>query len=116
VSWYAPRPEFTLTDWLSDMRRAHAALPGEDIQIDRILAPATLEGLRDRALLSVLLYHGLRREELCLLTVRDIHPRRGVPQLRVHGNGGNYDDLAIMRSSTPRTPVCRAAIGHAVRS
>jgi hypothetical protein len=52
---YAPRPELTLTDWLSDRRRAHAALLGEDIQIDRMLAPATLEGLRDRALLSVLL-------------------------------------------------------------
>jgi integrase len=49
--------------------------------------PATLKGLRDRALLSVLLYHGLRREELRLLTVRDIHGRRGVPHLRVHGKG-----------------------------
>jgi hypothetical protein len=36
--WYAPRPELTLVDWLSDMRRAHAALLGEDIQIDRMLA------------------------------------------------------------------------------
>jgi hypothetical protein len=35
--WYAPRPELTLVDWLSDMRRAHAALLGEDVQIDRML-------------------------------------------------------------------------------
>jgi site-specific recombinase XerD len=48
----------------------------------------TLKGKRDRAILSTLLYHGLRREELCLLKVRDIHDRRGVKHLRVHGKGG----------------------------
>lgn len=48
----------------------------------------TLKGLRDRALLATLLYHGLRREELCRLKIKDIHPRRGVPpHLRVHGKG-----------------------------
>lgn len=31
-----------------------------------------LKGKRDRAILSVFLYHGLRREELCTLKVRDI--------------------------------------------
>jgi site-specific recombinase XerD len=44
--------------------------------------PSTLKGKRDRAILSVLLYHGLRREELCQLKVRDIHARRGVLHLR----------------------------------
>ena len=47
----------------------------------------SLKGLRDRALLATLLYHGLRREELCKLNVKDIHSRRGVPHLRVHGKG-----------------------------
>ncbi|GJH34211.1 hypothetical protein CBA19CS91_15660 [Paraburkholderia hospita] len=28
----------SLTDWLSDMRRAHTALLGEDINVDRLLA------------------------------------------------------------------------------
>src|SRR5215510_15346265 len=32
----------------------------------------TVKGKRDRAILSMLLYHGLRREELCTLKVRDI--------------------------------------------
>jgi integrase len=41
----------------------------------------SLKGLRDRALLATLLYHGLRREELCRLRIKDIHPRRGVPHL-----------------------------------
>jgi integrase/recombinase XerD len=48
----------------------------------------TLKGKRDRALLSTLLFHGLRREELCSLKVRDITERRGVLHLRVHGKGG----------------------------
>ena len=47
----------------------------------------TLKGLRDRALLATLLYHGLRREELCRLEIKAIHPRRGVAHLRVHGKG-----------------------------
>jgi site-specific recombinase XerD len=48
----------------------------------------TLKGKRDRALLSMFLYHGLRREELCTLKVCDIESRRGVQHLRVHGKGG----------------------------
>jgi integrase len=44
---------------------------------------------RDRAILSTLLFHALRREELCKLTVGDFrHERRGVPHLRVSGKGG----------------------------
>jgi integrase/recombinase XerD len=43
---------------------------------------------RDRAILSTLLYHALRREELCKLKVRDFkHARRGVPHLKVSGKG-----------------------------
>lgn len=49
----------------------------------------TLKGKRDRAILSVLLFHALRREELTRLLVKDFnHERRGVPHLRVHGKGG----------------------------
>lgn len=49
----------------------------------------TLKGKRDRAILSVLLFHALRREELTHLLVKDFnHERRGVPHLRVHGKGG----------------------------
>ena len=45
----------------------------------------TLKGKRDRAILATLLYHGLRREELCRLRVRDIQSRQGVLHFRVHG-------------------------------
>jgi integrase/recombinase XerD len=47
----------------------------------------TLKGRRDRAILAVLLYHGLRRDELCRLKVGDLEQRRGVMHLRVHGKG-----------------------------
>lgn len=49
----------------------------------------SLKGKRDRALLATLLYHALRRNELCRLKVKDYkHERRGVPHLRIHGKGG----------------------------
>jgi integrase/recombinase XerD len=55
-----------------------------------LVAPAekSLKGVRDRAILATLLYHALRREELCKLTVRDfMHERGGVRHLRVSGKG-----------------------------
>jgi site-specific recombinase XerD len=62
-----------------------------DHQARKLLAaPAerTLKGIRDRAILATLLYHALRREELCKLRVRDFrHERRGVPHLKVSGKG-----------------------------
>jgi len=49
----------------------------------------TLKSKRDRAILSTLLFHALRREELCKLKVKDaLHNRKGVPHLKVSGKGG----------------------------
>jgi integrase/recombinase XerD len=45
----------------------------------------TLKGVRDRAILATLLYHGIRREELCRLKVRDIQSRPGVVHFRIQG-------------------------------
>jgi integrase/recombinase XerD len=59
-----------------------------DLQARRLLEapPAdTLKGVRDRAILAALLYHGIRREELCGLKVKDLHSRQGVMHIRVHG-------------------------------
>ena len=47
----------------------------------------TLKGKRDRAILATLLYHGIRREELCTLRVKDLENRQGVPHLRIFGKG-----------------------------
>ena len=59
-----------------------------DAQVRKLLnAPPedTLKGVRDRAILATLLYHGIRREELCRLRVRDIQSRQGV--LHFQGQG-----------------------------
>jgi integrase/recombinase XerD len=60
-------------------------------------APATdtVKGLRDRAILSALLFHGLRRAELCSLGVNDIEDRRGVLHFRVKGKGGKMRFIPI---------------------
>src|SRR5580698_9710669 len=55
-----------------------------------LVAPGekSLKGMRDRAILATLLYHALRREELCKLRVRDfMHERGGVRHLRISGKG-----------------------------
>jgi site-specific recombinase XerD len=62
-----------------------------DAQAKRLLdapCPTTLKGRRDRAILATLLFHGLRRAELCQLKVRDLTQRDGLPHLRVDGKGG----------------------------
>ena len=59
-----------------------------DAQARRLLeapAPDTLKGRRDRAILATMLYHGIRREELCLLRLRDLQSRQGVMHFRVKG-------------------------------
>lgn len=48
----------------------------------------TLKGRRDRAILATLLYHGLRRQELCNLKVRDVQSRSGVLHFRILGKRG----------------------------
>jgi integrase/recombinase XerD len=73
----------------------------------------TEKGKRDRAILSVLLYHGLRREELCTLKVRDIHSRREVLHLRVHGKGGKVRYLPLHPGTAELVADYLEAGGHA---
>ena len=54
--------------------------PGKDTAADE----ETIKEKRDRAILSTLLYHALRREELCKPKVKDFRQaRRGVPHIKV---------------------------------
>src|ERR1700677_3758823 len=56
----------------------------------------TVKSRRDRAILSTLLFHALRREELCKLRVKDFrHARKGVPHLKVSGKGGKTRYLPL---------------------
>ena len=70
-----------------------------DHQARKLLAAPTDETIkskRDRAILSTLLFHALRREELCKLKVRDFrHARKGVPHLKVSGKGGKTRYLPL---------------------
>ena len=62
----------------------------------------TLKGLRDRALLAVLLYHGLRREEAAQLRVSEIQERRGIKHLQIHGKGGKLRYLPLHPTAAER--------------
>ncbi len=55
----------------------------------------TLKGLRDRAILALLLWQGLRRSELVALNRGDVHRDRGRWRLRVRGKGGRMRQLPL---------------------
>lgn len=76
-------------------------------------AEGTLKGKRDRAILSVLLFHALRREELCKLRVKDITERRGVKYFRVHGKGGKIRYVPCHSGTLERIDDYLALSGHA---
>jgi site-specific recombinase XerD len=72
----------------------------------------TLKGLRDRAILSVLLYHGLRRAELCALSVGAIESRRGVLHFAVEGKGGKLRFVPIHPQTLECIHLYLAKAGH----
>jgi integrase len=72
-----------------------------------------IEGLRDRAILSVGLQVGLRRAEIAALTVGDFHQNRGYDSLRVIRKGGRRDALAINPQTATRLRAYLERAGHA---
>jgi len=58
----------------------------------------TLKGKRDRAILAALLYHGLRRAELCAIDVGDLLERRGDRHLLGSDVGRRPRPEAVERS------------------
>jgi len=76
-------------------------------------AEDTVEGLRDRAILSVGLQVGLRRAEIAALTVGDLHQNRGFDSLRVIRKGGRRDALAINPQTAARLRSYIERAGHA---
>lgn len=73
----------------------------------------TVKGKRDRAILSILLYHGLRREEAAALCGDDIQERRGIKHLRVRGKGGKLRYLPLHPVSAERIYLYLQACGRA---
>jgi site-specific recombinase XerD len=74
--------------------------------------PGTLKGQRDRAILAVLLYHGLRREEAAQLMVGDIQERRGIKHLQIHGKGGKLRYLPLHPIAAERIYIYLQRSGH----
>jgi site-specific recombinase XerD len=73
----------------------------------------TIKSKRDRAILSTLLFHALRREELCKLKVKDFrHARKGVPHLKVSGKGGKTRYLPLHPGTNGLINDYLAAAGH----
>jgi integrase/recombinase XerD len=72
-----------------------------------------IEGLRDRAILSVGLQVGLRRAEIAALKVGDLHQNREFDSLRVVRKSGRRDALAIHPQTAARLRDYLAAAGHA---
>jgi integrase/recombinase XerD len=68
---------------------------------------------RDRAILSTLLFHALRREELCKLKVKDFrYVRKGVPHLKVTGKGGKTRYLPLHAGTNGLINDYLRAAGH----
>ena len=73
---------------------------------------STLMGLRDRAMLATLLYHGLRRAELCALRLVDLQDRRGVRHLQVHGKGSKIRYVPLHPAAAGAIAAYLEAAGH----
>jgi len=87
-----------------------------DAQVRKLLnAPPedTLKGIRDRAMLTTLLYHGIRREELCRLRVRDIQSRQGVLHFRVKGKRDKVRFVPVHVAAQRLIEQYLALAGHA---
>jgi len=63
--------------------------------------------------LATLLYHALRRDELCKLSVKDFKcERRGVPHLKVSGKGGKTRYVPLHPAASTLITEYLEAAGH----
>lgn len=86
-----------------------------DEQARRLLAAPkgnSLKAKRDRAILSLLLYHGFRRMELCKLLVCDVASRSGVMHFKVHGKRDRIRYIPIHPSASGLIEEYLFAAGH----
>ena len=72
----------------------------------------TLKGVRDRAILATLLYHGIRREELCGLRVKDLHSRQGVLHFRIKGKRAKIRFVPVNAAAQRTIEEYLALAGH----
>jgi len=96
------RDEGTTSAFSKAQERKLLDMPAED----------TLEGLRDRATLSIGLQVRLRRAEIAALIVGDLHQNREYDSLRVIRKGGWREALAISPQAMVRLRTYLEAAGH----
>jgi site-specific recombinase XerD len=72
----------------------------------------TLKGVRDRAILATLLYHGIRREELCALRIKDMQSRQGVMHFKVRGKRGKIRFVPVHAMAQRLIEEYLALAGH----
>ena len=72
----------------------------------------TLKGIRDRAILATMLYHGMRREELCGLRVKDMQSRQGVMHFRVKRKCGKIRFVPVHAMAQRLIEEYLALAGH----
>ena len=75
----------------------------------------TLKGDRDRAILATLLYHGIRREELCGLRIKDVQSRQGVLHFRVKGKRDKVRFVPVQVAAQRLIEEYLALAGHGDR-
>src|ERR1700722_19196250 len=76
------------------------------------LPAATLKSVGDRAILATLLYHDMRREELCGLRVKDLHSRQGVTHFRVKGKRSKIRFIPVNAAAQRMIEDYLALTGH----
>jgi len=90
----------------------HAFSPAQARKLLDAPSPATTQGLRDRAILSVGLQAGPRRSEIATLKVKDFHVDAGYPSLHFIRKGGEDHSLAIHQQAAQRLRDYLDAAGH----
>ena len=72
----------------------------------------SLEALRDRAILSLLLQAGPRRAEIAKMRVKDLHINKGYPSLRSVRKGGIQHSVTLHTQTAQRIKDYLNAAGH----
>ena len=86
-----------------------------DEQTARLLeAPPsdTLKGLRDRAILATIFFHGLRELEICRLTGRSYYMEKGIMIFHVHGKGDKWRKVVVNPIAQMALEAYLDACGH----
>lgn len=72
----------------------------------------TLQGLRDRAIVSIGLQVGPRRHEIAQLRVKDLRDEQGFPSLKLRRKGGSHGSVAIHQQCSQRIRAYLELAGH----